>query len=210
MKLSGFVPQFVRQSGWYRGLSRARRVRRLRQLVASATPLNVVLGAGATEFPGWLNTDQEVLDIVSPDDWAQLFAPETIDRLLSEHVLEHLSEEQGRLAVRECYRYLKPGGLFRVAVPDGYRRDAAYVAEASPPNDGHQMLYTVDTFTTLLEGAGFVVTPLEYFDADENFHAQPWDESEGHVQRSIRFDSQTDFQRDGMFYTSLIVDARKA
>jgi len=157
-----------------------------------------------------LNTDQEVLDIVSPDDWAQLFAPETIDRLLSEHVLEHLSEEQGRLAVRECYRYLKPGGLFRVAVPDGYRRDAAYVAEASPPSDGHQMLYNVDTFTTLLEGAGFVVTPLEYFDADENFHAQPWDESEGHVQRSIRFDSQTDFQRDGMFYTSLIVDARKA
>jgi predicted SAM-dependent methyltransferase len=209
MKLSRYAPQFLKQSGFYRRLNHERRVRRLRERLAGATPLNVVIGAGATEFPGWFNTDREVLDIVSPRDWAELFAVGSIDRLLAEHVLEHLSEEQCRIAVGECYRYLKQGGLFRVAVPDGYRRDPSYVVEATPPNDGHQALYNIDTLTTLLENTGFVVDPLEYFDAQEEFHAQPWDENEGHVQRSIRFDSQTAFQRDQMFYTSLIVDARK-
>lgn len=209
MKLSNFAPKFLKQSRLYRKLSREDRVRRLRRRMAGASPLKVVLGAGETEFPGWFNTDFEVLNITSPRNWAQLFAPETIDALLSEHVLEHLSEEEGRIAVNECYRYLKHGGLLRAAVPDGYRRDAAYVAEASPPKDGHQELYNVDSFTALLKGVGFVVTPLEYFDAEENFHAQPWDENEGMVMRSIRFDSQVEFQRDQMFYTSLIVDARK-
>ncbi len=210
MKLSRMAPESLKQSAFYRGLSRKRRVRALRERIAAATPLNVVIGAGATEFPGWINTDREVLDIVSPRDWAGLFAVNSIDHMLAEHVWEHLSKEQGRIAAGECYRYLKPGGLFRTAVPDGYRRDPAYVAEASPPNDGHQVLYNIDTFTELLESAGFMVTPLEYFDADEQFHAVPWNEQEGHVQRSIRFDSQTAFQRDGMFYTSLIVDARKS
>lgn len=209
MKLSSLAPQFLKQSSLYRRLTREDRIRRLRRRMAGASSLNVVLGAGPTEFPGWFNTDYEVLNIVSSRDWAQLFAPETIDGLLSEHVLEHLSEEQGGIAVRECYRYLKPGGLFRVAVPDGYRRDPRYVAEASPPNDGHQALYNIDTLTALLASAGFVVTPLEYFDAGENFHAQPWDENKGMIMRSIRFDSQAAFQREQMFYTSLIVDARK-
>jgi predicted SAM-dependent methyltransferase len=209
MKLSNFAPKFLKQSGLYQRLSRQDRIRRLRRRMAGASPLNVVVGAGETEFPGWFNTDCEILNIASPRDWARLFTSETIDRLLSEHVLEHISEGQARIALTECYRYLKPGGVLRAAVPDGYRGDASYVAEVSPPNHGHQELYNVDTFTALLESAGFVVTPLEYFDAGKNFRAQPWDENEGKVMRSLRFDSQAPFQRDQMFYSSLIVDARK-
>jgi predicted SAM-dependent methyltransferase len=34
------------------------------------------------------------------------------------HVLEHLSLEDFRLALRNTYRYLKPGGIFRCVVPD--------------------------------------------------------------------------------------------
>ena len=132
-----------------------------------------------------------------------------IDRLLAEHILEHLSETEGRIAVGESYRYLKRGGLFRLAVPDGNRRDAAYLAEVSPPRAGHQVLYNVDTFTSLLKSIGFVVMPLEYFDDHEQFHAHPWDECDGYIQRSIRFDTQEEFRRGHMCYTSLIVDARK-
>jgi hypothetical protein len=29
------------------------------------------------------------------------------------------------------------------------------------------------------------------------------------IRRSLRFDMQQDFQRDGLYYTSLIIDARK-
>lgn len=193
----------------FRRLHRARRVRQLRAQMQSAHPLNVVLGAGTTNYAGWFGTHLETLDITSPRDWRNLFAPESVDRLLTEHVLEHLSESECRVALEECFRYLKKGGLLRIAVPDGYRRDAAYVAEASPPKDGHQVLFTVDTLVPLLESVGFRATPLEYFDAGENFHAEPWDEADGFIKRSVRFDTQEDFKRGELFYTSLIVDARK-
>jgi len=207
MLLTKYSP--LRRSGLYKELSRRRRVWKLRRQVSAANPIKVVLGAGSSDFPGWLQTDKELLDVTSPSDWRALFEHNSIDTLLSEHMLEHLSEEEARIALNECLRYLRPGGLFRIAVPDGYRRDPAYVAEASPPNDGHQVLYNVDTLTALLQSVGFSTTPLEYFDAQEQFHAVPWEENEGFIRRSARFDTQQDFRRGNLFYTSVIVDARK-
>lgn len=209
MQLSRLIPHSLRRSALYQRASREYKVNRLHKQLATAQLLNVVVGSASTSYPGWFQTDQEVLDITSPNDWCKLFAPESIDRLLAEHVLEHLTEAECRIALGEAFRYLKQGGLFRIAVPDGYRRDAPYVAEVSPPNAGHQVLYNMNTLVPLLEGVGFAVEPLEYFDEQENFHARPWDENEGMITRSHRFDKQQDFQRGELFYTSLIVDARK-
>lgn len=181
----------------------------LRRQMRSAHPLNVVIGAAETAFDGWISTDIDTLDITSPHDWRNLFSPESIDRLLTEHVLEHLSESECRIALAECYSYLKKGGLLRIAVPDGHRRDPEYVTEVSPPKDGHKALYTVDTLVPLLEAIGFRATPLEYFDAQGKFHVHPWDVADGHIRRSLRFDKQELFKRGDMFYTSLIVDAKK-
>jgi predicted SAM-dependent methyltransferase len=182
---------------------------RLRKEISTARPLRVMLGAGPINQQGWFQTDKDILDVTSPDDWSVLFEPGSIDSLLSEHMFEHLTEDEARSALTECHRYLKPSGLFRLAVPDGYRRDLTYVKEVAPPNDGHKMLYNIDTLTGLLQSVGFTTTPLEYFDKQERFHAVPWDQNEGMIHRSVRFDSQQAFQRDGLFYTSLIVDARK-
>lgn len=199
----------LRDAAIYKHLSRHRRIWNRRRLIRRANPLKIVLGAGPTEFDGWIQTDKDLLDVTRPQDWSTLFKPASIDHLLSEHMLEHLTEKEGRIALTEAYRYLKPRGLFRIAVPDGYRRDAAYVEEVSPPKDGHKMLYNVDTLTSLLQSVGFSTTPLEYFDAKEQFHAIPWDEESGLIQRSVRFDQQRAFQRGELFYTSVIVDARK-
>lgn len=199
----------VRRIPFYNRLRRQRYLSRLRQQLRTADPLNVVIGGGTTAFEGWFKTDVDILDVTRSDDWRKLFRPQSIDRLLAEHVFEHLSEEECRIAFAHCYHWLKPGGLFRIAVPDGYRRDQEYVAEVTPPKDGHKMLFTIDTLPGLLEGAGFQVTPLEFFDARENFHAVLWDEEEGFIGRSFRFDKQEKFKRGDMFYTSLILDARK-
>jgi len=199
----------LQQMSIYKRLNRKRRQWNLRKQIGNANPLRVVLGAGPTVLKGWVHTDEDLLDIASSQDWRFLFKPTSIDSILSEHVLEHLSEEKAQIAVKECYRYLRPGGLFRVAVPDGYRRDPTYIQATAPPNDGHLMLYNVDSLAGLLEGVGFKITPLEYFDVREQFHAFPWDEKEGMIHRSVRFDTQKQFQRDGLLYTSLIIDARK-
>ena len=61
----------------------------------------------------------------------------------------------------------------------------------------------------MLERTGFEVRPLEYFDADERFHAASWDSADGYVKRSVRFDDQVAFKRGDLYYTSLIVDAVK-
>ncbi len=209
MQLGHTLTAIARRVPFYKGVRHKYEIDRLRRLIASSTPLNVVIGGGETSYEGWIFTDRDSLDITSPSEWSKLFTPGSIDRLLCEHVLEHLSEQQGADALAECYRYLKPGGLMRLAVPDGYRRDPAYVAEASPPNDGHKVFYNVDTLTPLMERVGFRVLPLEYFDQSEQFHAQPWDEREGLIMRSARFDTQKDFERGDLYYTSLIVDARK-
>ena len=209
MVLTKLAPQAVKRSSLYKQLMRKRLQWKLRKEISSATPLRVMLGAGPIKTDGWFQTDKEILDVTSPDDWSILFTPESIDSLLSEHMLEHLSEAEARTALAECYRYLKPKGLFRLAVPDGNRRDARYVKEVAPPADGHKMLYTIDSLTAILQSAGFATTPLEYFDAQEQFHASVWNPGEGMIMRSVRFDTQQEFQRDGLYYTSLIVDARK-
>jgi predicted SAM-dependent methyltransferase len=175
----------------------------------AAHPLQVIIGAGGVSIDGWFSTDADVLDITSPCSWQSLFEPESIDRLLAEHVLEHLSESECMTALTQCFRYLKRGGLLRIAVPDGYRKDPEYVVEVTPPKDGHKVLFTIDGLALLVEKIGFQVTPLEYFDADEKFHFFHWDRADGSIMRSARYDTQERFQRGELFYTSLIIDAKK-
>ena len=205
----GYLSLPVRRTQLYRQLRRAYHVCGLRGRMKRAHPLNVFIGGGNTAVEGWFSTDIDVLDITSPRDWISLFKPGSIDRILAEHVLEHLSESECRIALKQCYCYLKKGGLLRIGVPDGYRKDAVYVAEVSPPRDGHRVLFTIDKLVPFLESIGFRVTPLEYFDARGKFHAHPWDKAEGLIKRSFRFDNQARFKRGNMFYTSLIVDAIK-
>lgn len=209
MTLNHTIAGIARKVPFYRGVRRRVEIERVRKKIAATTPLNVVIGGGQTSYAGWIFTDRDFLDVRKPADWAALFAPDSIDRILCEHMLEHLAPAEASVALRECHRYLKPGGLLRLAVPDGYRRDPAYVAEAAPPNDGHQVFYNIDTLTSLMSASGFKVEPLEYFDEHEEFHARPWDEQDGMIVRSARFDSQQKFRRGDLYYTSLIVDARK-
>lgn len=181
----------------------------LRWHIETARPLNIILGAGIVAMPGWLATDSDVLDVTSGRAWKRLFSPASIDRLMAEHLFEHLSDVECQAAFSECFRYLRSGGLLRIAVPDGNRKDAEYVEEVTPPKDGHRLLFTVDDLMQRLFRVGFHVTPLEYFDAKEEFHCYPWKEEDGLIRRSARYDAQERFKRGAFYYTSLIVDARK-
>lgn len=43
---------------------------------------------------------------------------ESVDRILCEHLIEHLGYPAALAMLRECHRVLKPGGRMRVATPD--------------------------------------------------------------------------------------------
>jgi predicted SAM-dependent methyltransferase len=55
-----------------------------------------------------------------------MFTHNSITAILAEHVWEHLTFEEGVQAAKNCYKYLKPGGYVRCAVPDGYFPDEEY------------------------------------------------------------------------------------
>ena len=115
--------QIASRFPFYKEMRRKHDLKQLRTQIVSCAPLQVVIGGGQTSYEGWIFTDQDLLDITKPRHWRELFDPNSIDRLLCEHVLEHLSEQECVIALTEAYRHLKPGGLMRIAVPDGYRRD---------------------------------------------------------------------------------------
>lgn len=176
-------------------------------------PLRLVVGAGGIRYSGWIDTDLDILDILEEEEWRSLLGNRKIDMLLSEHVLEHIAPEEQLNCVKLCFRFLRSGGLFRVAVPDGYRQDAVYREEIMPPKDGHTMVFTYLSLQNLLQAAGFQTNLLEYFDENGLFHACDWDPEQGMIRRSARFDTQERFQiqagQHSLKYTSLIIDGVK-
>jgi predicted SAM-dependent methyltransferase len=184
----------------------------LQRQIATARPLRLVVGAGGVSDPGWVATDIEDLNLVLESDWLQLFRPDSIETILAEHVWEHLTEADGLAAAQLCFRFLKPGGRLRIAIPDGCHPDPNYIEHVrvggtGPGADDHKVLHTHRTLATMMERAGFQAEILEHWDEQGVFHATDWDPSIGMIRRSKRFDQRN---ADGTLrYTSLIVDGIK-
>jgi predicted SAM-dependent methyltransferase len=171
-----------------------------------------VVGAGRVCPDGWIPTDKWFLDLLRPTDWHACFPGACIDAILAEHVWEHLTEEEGLIAAQMCFRYLKPGGYLRAAVPDGLDPDPNHVERARPGGTGpgaetHRVLYTWSRFKALFESAGFRVDMLEYYDEQAVFHAADWSPADGMIHRSKRFDGRTG--PDEYHFASIILDAWK-
>jgi predicted SAM-dependent methyltransferase len=174
--------------------------------------IKLVVGASKIKYPGWILTEIDFLNILRDEDWAYSFKTNSIDAILAEHVWEHLTRAEGLTGAKNCFKYLKPGGYLRIAVPDGNHPDKNYIDYVKPGGTGagaddHKELYTFNTLKKMLEEAGFQVKPLEWFDDKGEFHFESWDPEDGMITRSSRFDERN--ARGELKYTSLIIDACK-
>ena len=101
-------------------LETGRAKRRVRALIDAAGERAIILnvGAGYTDYgPRVLNVDifdSGTTDIIA-SAMALPFADDTADLVILQGVLEHV-EDAGR-TFAECYRVLKPGGLFYTEMP---------------------------------------------------------------------------------------------
>jgi predicted SAM-dependent methyltransferase len=118
----GLVRDFKKISGRHHKTAiLAARNRRLMDYLVSHETRKLQIGAGSSTLAGWLCTDiapksDEVvyLDATKPFP----FDENTFNYVFSEHMIEHITWQEGSLMLRECYRILRPGGTIRIATPD--------------------------------------------------------------------------------------------
>jgi predicted SAM-dependent methyltransferase len=146
------------------------------------------LGCGKNMLPGWINTDfppkkENVLELDATKKFP--FEDNSIDYVFSEHMIEHISFEDGFFMLSECARILKPGGKIRCSTPDlrflidlhqnptkeindryiKWAVDQCWKNQIYLPgmvfnnfvrNWGHLFIYDKETMTHSLTAAGFV------------------------------------------------------
>jgi predicted SAM-dependent methyltransferase len=146
-------------------------------------PYRVHLGCGPVRLEGWVNVDRnprfDSVDIVWDLSHGIPVPDLSSEYVYHEHLLEHLSAEDGVAFLRECRRVLQPGGVLRVAMPSldfvlekvsrGDWRDQAWLAHPKRQSIrtraemlnkafrgwGHQWLYDREELHRRLQEAGF-------------------------------------------------------
>ena len=177
--------------------------------------MKVVIGAGKTQYEGWINTQETELNLLNRADFERMFSKEKPIAFLAEHVWEHMTLEDGIIAAKNCFDFIEDGGYIRAAVPDknfrnDWYQDMVKVGGNGNPNHPaftHKMVYDYQQFCTVFEQAGFVVELLEYCDENGIFHYKYWNEEDGKIGRSFRFDTRNSQENLGM--VSIIIDAKK-
>ena len=87
--------------------------------------LKLHLGCGTVRLDGWINIDLETRADLALDVRRPLPFKDGAARLIyHEHLMEHLTVEEGCAGLRDWFRLLGPGGVLRIATPD-----LAYVVE---------------------------------------------------------------------------------
>ena len=80
------------------------------------------LGCGRNILDGWINTDFntakfggcEHLDVTEKFPYDD----NSVDYIFSEHMIEHISLQDGKFQLEESFRVLKSGGKIRISTPD--------------------------------------------------------------------------------------------
>ncbi len=92
----------------------------------------VNIGCGAKYVPGMVNIDGNIFR--KKDIWLDVtlglpFRGNSVHGVYSSHLLEHLSVQDVRRLLTECYRVLKPGGALRLVVPSLEYAIQAYIQD---------------------------------------------------------------------------------
>lgn len=191
---------------------RINNLRQWKQYLKSTPSVNLIVGAGGTEFPGWFATDIWTLNIVNEKDFKKYFTNKKINKILAEHVLEHLSNDELKKMLSNFYKYSDDNINVRIAVPDGFHSDKNYIDRVKPGGFGegafdHKNLFTYKSLSELFASVGFKAKFIEYWDETGIFHQGYTNDNNGYVSRSfINDDRNTDGKPN---YTSLIIDFYK-
>lgn len=96
-------------------------LRTIEEYEASSEVRRLHIGCGHNLLPGWLNSDFFPTDprIIHLDARRPFpLKNDSFDDVFSEHMIEHVTYEQGLFMLRECHRVLRSRGRIRVSTPN--------------------------------------------------------------------------------------------
>ena len=121
------------------------------------------------------------------------FPDQSFRALVMNQVIEHLSAPEGLSCIHECFRVLKPGGIFYIASPSKSNKAER---DADPT---HRHLYSPGELLSVLRASGFQCirhcdTPLRFLGtsklgvrlASVIFHRTGWDRLSGTANLLVR------------------------
>lgn len=95
----------------------------------------VSIGSGDDVRTGWFNTDYtprrpgvHFLDATQPYP----FGDGQVDRIYSEHMIEHVPATAGMAMLGHCFEALRPGGRIRIVTPDAFQVCRLITDKSSP------------------------------------------------------------------------------
>lgn len=184
---------------------------KLRKIINDrSVPIKMIIGAGNTTYDGWIRSDYPVFNVHHAWEWKFLFGKNKISNLLAEHVLEHFTEKQVKTLLKNSYKYLSEGGIFRIAVPDQFHVNKDYINYVKPfgigPGAGtHRSFWNYVALSEIGKQIGFTVDLVEYWDEKGNFHSL-----DSRVDRGVIIRSKSrGFKCEIKDYSSLIIDLVK-
>lgn len=124
--------------------------------------INLVIGAGGTKFENWFSTDVDTLDVTKEKDFEKYFIPPKINKILAEHVIEHLTINEINIMLKNLYKYSTRDINVRIAVPDGFHTDTEYIQKVKPNGTGegafdHKHLFNYKSLSEIAEKQNFDV-----------------------------------------------------
>lgn len=147
------------------------KLRESNNYIADTTEIKINIGSGHANREGFITLDKyEKADIKADIFEEGLFKDNSIDYILSEHVLEHFSSDDGKKFAKICYSALKSGGKLEISVPDigkidqvtdqNYRLKVLYGWREHGEGMFHLFGYNILTLQELLKTQGFKVESL--------------------------------------------------
>jgi predicted SAM-dependent methyltransferase len=154
-------------------------------------PLRLNIGAGGTEYPGWISAEKREFDIVATPSFSRFFGEYKIRNILAEHVIEHIRRDEFQLFLIKIRPFLHKNATIRIAVPDA-SHPSRYVRDLTKPGgleagaNDHKEFYNIGMMELIAQQAGYRLKPVEYFDSNGFFHyiEQNWEN--GYISRSFK------------------------
>jgi predicted SAM-dependent methyltransferase len=81
--------------------------------------LKIIIGASEIKFEGWFQTEQYFLDVSKRSDFVKMFSDRKMNYILTEHVLEHVSNNDLAVMLKHFQEFTDDDINIRIAVPDG-------------------------------------------------------------------------------------------